>query len=129
MTGTLTTGTLTLTATTGTSEQGQIATWTEGGSGGTADFSSVTPQAYGLVAPVSNISLTGVKVTLGATGALTGGNDHTYSTVSGNSLSVTWEKGKHYIYTMTVTDRGLEFGSVEVADWESSGDPVTVPVE
>lgn len=30
---------------------------------------------------------------------------------------------------MTVTDRGLEFGSVEVADWESSGDPVTVPVE
>lgn len=129
LTGTSTTGTLTLTATTGTSEQGQIATWTEGSSGGTADFSSITPQAYGLVAPVNNISITGVKVTLGTTGALASDKDHTYSTTSGSSLSVNWEKGKHYIYTMTVTDRGLEFGSVEVVDWESSGDPVIVPVE
>lgn len=129
LTGTSTTGTLTLTATTGTSEQGQIATWAEGSSGGTADFSSVTPQVYGLVAPVNHISLTEVKVTLGVAGALDSGNDHTYSTTSGSSLSVNWEKGKHYIYTMTVTDRGLEFGNVEVADWESSGDPVAVPVE
>lgn len=129
LTGTSTTSTLTLTATTGTSEQGPIATWAEtsGGGDGTADFSEVTPQAYGLVAP-ANVGDIGVKITLGAAGALDD-KDHTYSTTSNNKISVNWVKGKHYIYTMTVTDRGLEFNSVSVADWESSGDPVAVPVE
>lgn len=136
LTGTSTTETLTLTATTGTNEQGQIATWAEessggsggsGGGSGTADFSAVTPQAYGLVAPAS-VGNIGVKITLGATGALDG-KDHTYSTTENNKISVNWEKGKHYIYTMTVTDRGLEFNSVSVVDWESSGEPVAVPVE
>ena len=129
LTGTSTTGTLTLTATTGDGEQGQIATWAEASGGGssTADFSAVTPQAYGLVAPV-NVGNIGVKITLGAVGELSD-QDHIYSTANNSAISVNWEKGKHYVYTMTVTDRGLEFGSVEVADWESSGDPVAVPVE
>lgn len=124
LTGTSATAAISLTATTGADEQGQIAGWAE--NGGTADFSDVTPQAYGLVAP-ANVGAIGVKITLGATGAL-GEKDHTYSTTADNAISVNWEKGKHYIYTMTVTDRGLEFGSVEVADWESTGDPVDIPV-
>lgn len=128
LTGTSTTGTLTLTATTGTGEQGQIAAWTQESSGENADFSSVTPEVYGLVAP-ANVGAIGVKITLGATGELDSDKDHAYSTASGSTISVNWEKGKHYIYTMTVTDRGLEFGSVEVTGWKSSGDPVSVPVE
>lgn len=126
LTGTSTTGTLTLTAATGTGEQGQIAVWAETASA-TADFTAVTPQAYGLVAPV-NAGNIGVKITLGGSGALSD-KDHAYSTGTGQTISVNWEKGKHYVYTMTVTDRGLEFSSVTVTDWESGGDSVSVPVE
>lgn len=126
LTGTSTTTTLTLTATTGTGEQGQIAAWAEKANSGTADFSAVTPQVYGLVAP-ANVDAIGVRITLGAAGILAD-EDHTYSTTADNTISVNWEKGKHYIYTMTVTDRGLEFSSVEVVAWESGGNSVDVPV-
>lgn len=125
LTGTSTANALTLTAATGAGEQGQIAVWTE--SSGTADFTAVTPQAYGLVAP-ANAGQIGVKITLGASGSLSD-QDHTYSTANNQTVTVNWEKGKHYIYTMTVTDRGLEFSSVTVAGWESGGDSVSVPVE
>lgn len=124
LTGTSTAKALTLTAATGAGEQGQIAAWAENAS--SANFTNVTPQAYGLVAP-ANVGAIGVKITLGGSGALNE-KDHTYSTASGSTISVNWEKGKHYIYTMTVTDRGLEFSSVTVADWESGGESVSVPV-
>lgn len=125
LTGTSTANALTLTAATGAGEQGQIAAWKETATG-VADFTSVTPQAYGLVAPV-NAGNIGVKITLGGSGELSN-QDHAYSTAVGQTVSVNWEKGKHYIYTMTVTDRGLEFSSVTVAGWESGGESVSVPV-
>lgn len=71
----------------------------------------------------------GVKITLGPTGALDAEKDHTYQTKNNTSVNVNWEQGKHYVYTMTVTDRGIEFGEVQVIGWDETPPAVSVPVE
>ena len=129
LTGTLTTTALTLTAK--TENQGQVAAWSEpvtevaeaAESGSTVVPS---PQAYGLVAPCTGQM--GVKITLGPKGELNTDKDHTYQTKE-NTVAATWEQGKHYVYTMTVTDKGIEFSQVQVVGWDETPEPVVVPVE
>ena len=70
----------------------------------------------------------GVKITLGPTGALDAVKDHTYQTKE-KTVAATWEQGKHYVYTMTVTDKGIEFSQVQVVGWDDSPEAVVVPVE
>lgn len=115
-----------ITLTAGTA--GQLASWT--GTGGTADFSGITAQAYGLVAPatVGKISLI---LTLGPDGGLDSTTDRTYQTKTNDSslASVTWQKGRHYIYTITASDQGLVVTKVSVVGWDESLPPVNVPVE
>ena len=129
LTGTSTTTALTLTAK--TENQGQVAAWsepvTEVAEAAESGYTVVTsPQAYGLVAPCTGKM--GVKITLGPTGALDAVKDHTYQTKE-NTVAATWEQGKHYVYTMTVTDKGIEFSQVQVVGWDDSPEAVVVPVE
>ena len=122
--GTTTGKTITLTA--GTAEQ--VANWI--GTSHTADFSGVAAQAYGLVAPamVGKVSLI---LTLGPDGGLDSTTDRTYQTKADDSslASVSWQKGRHYIYTLTASDQGLVVTNVSVVGWDESVPPVNVPVE
>lgn len=124
LTGTTAAGALTLTAQ--SDKQGRVATWSATDDG-TADFTTITfPQAYGLVAPVTGKM--GVKITLGSAGNLDADKDHTYQTVDNTTITVNWEQGKHHAYTMTVTDRGIEFSQVQVVGWDEAPPKVDVPV-
>lgn len=124
LSGMTTGGVITLTA--GTA--GRLATWKA--TGGVADFSGVIAQAYGLAAPaaVGKISL---LLTLGPDGGLDSTTDRTYQTKTDDSslASVTWQKGRHYIYTVTTSDQGLVITNVSVVGWDESVPPVNVPVE
>lgn len=129
LTGTLTAISLTLTAV--TDKQGQVAEWsepTEPAEAASGSTDVTFAQVYGLVAPCTGTSM-GVKITLGPTGALDAEKDYTYQTKNNTSVNVNWEQGKHYVYTMTVTDRGIEFGEVQVIGWDETPPAVSVPVE
>lgn len=129
LTGTSTATSLTLTAV--TDKQGQVAEWsepTEPAEAASGSTDVTFAQTYGLVAPCTGTSM-GVKITLGPTGALDAEKDHTYQTKNNTSVNVNWEQGKHYVYTMTVTDRGIEFGEVQVIGWDETPPAVSVPVE
>lgn len=121
--GTTTGNELTLTAAT---TWAKIAVWEA--SAGKADYADVTAQAYGLVAPIASAAL-GLELTVGKNEVSTD-DDRIYATKAGELAlkSVTWEKGKHYIYTMTVSDRGLSITEVKVAPWKDGG-TTDVPVE
>lgn len=127
LTGTTPAATLTLTARMG--KRGQVAGWTE--TGGTPDFSRIAlPQAYGLVAPVraGRISLC---LTLGPDSDLDLTTDHVFRSVENEPVlsDILWEKGKHYAYTITITDRGLVVSQVQVIGWDETPPEVNVPVE
>lgn len=124
ITGMTTGKTITLTA--GTA--GQLATWT--GTNHTADFSSVMAQAYGLVAPAS-VGKMSLILTLGPDGGPDSTTDRTYQTKADDSSlgNVSWQKGHHYIYTLTASDQGLVVTNVSVVGWDETLPPVNVPVE
>ena len=149
LTGTTPAKSLMLTAAMG--KQGQLAEWSETDEG-VQDFAQITfPQVYGLGAPAdcsptpevagSVFSLwplvryqagsggIGVKITLGPAGALDTDKDHTYQTANNTTVAANWEQGKHYVYTMSVTDRGIEFIQVQVIGWDDTPPTVNVPVE
>ena len=91
----------------------------------TNGVSTVPIQAYGLVIPV-----TGVSVTL----ELTLDDDRTFlmsppaNSDSPGTFTATWEKGKNYIYNIRMSPQGIEIANVEVAGWEEGGS-TDVPVE
>lgn len=73
--------------------------------------------AYGLVAPISQ-QPTGVKLTI----TLGSKNDDTNQrvlSVTSNNFNVKWEKGKRYIYNLTLTDRAIEVSNVEINGWST----------
>jgi len=95
-----------------------------------ADYSSVThAQAYGLVAPAT-VGAMRLKMTLGPDGLPDATTDRTYETRADDTSlqNVVWQKGRHYVYTLTATDQGLEITNVEVVGWDDAG-TTEVPVE
>lgn len=123
LTGTTPVASLALTAK--SDRQGQVATWSE--TQGGQDFTKVAdPQAYGLVAPTNGQM--GVKITLGPEGSIDAAKDHTYATENNTAITINWEQGKHYAYTIIVTDRGIEFTQVQVIGWDETPEKVDVPV-
>lgn len=91
----------------------------------TKGVSTVPIQAFGLVVPV-----TGVSVTL----ELTLDDDRTFlmsppaDSDSPGTFTATWEKGKNYIYNIRMSPQGIEIADVTVAGWEEGGS-TNVPVE
>lgn len=119
--------TITLTAT----KRGQMVAWTEKeGEEGVQDFSKMLcAQAYGLAAPVTVGQLV-IALTLGKDEALDEAADRTYATKPDEQVlrNVRWEKGKHYLYTLTVSDSGLTIASMTVVGWGTALE-TDVPVE
>ncbi|MDH6358333.1 fimbrillin family protein [Parabacteroides sp. PF5-9] len=110
--------------------QGQIAEWPVGAD--TPDYMALPcAQAYGLVVPLETpVAELSLKLTLGPEGNLSPSEDRTYQTPQGVTVlqNIKWEKGKHYLYTMNVTDQGLEFDDIQVVGWDDTT-PIHVPVE
>lgn len=71
--------------------------------------------AYGLVAPINNMpSFVTLTITLGSK------DNDTHKrvlTVTSDNFKVQWEKGKRYIYNLTLTDRAIEVSGVEIKEW------------
>lgn len=71
--------------------------------------------AYGLVAPINNMpSSVTLTITLGSK------DNDTHKrvlTVTSDNFKVQWEKGKRYIYNLTLTDRAIEVSGVEIKEW------------
>ena len=76
-----------------------------------ANGSGLLAKAFGLAAPVTNVKAT-VSVTLGAAG-----NDLYDRTYTSAQTTLTWEKGNHYIYLITLTDVSVELSTPVVAPW------------
>lgn len=92
-----------------------------------ADYAKVTvAQGYGLVAPKASGEMT-IQLTMGPMGALNAATDRTYKN-SQPLAGVVWERGKHYVYRITVTDQGLKITDVSVVGW-GEGAITDVPVE
>lgn len=82
-----------------------------------ADYTGVTPQAYGLVAPVAEATEDlSITLTLGTNDASTA-SDRTYSTGTNSPKTFEWKKGKEYIYTVRISDKVLEVTSVTIVDF------------
>lgn len=80
----------------------------------TADYVGLAAKMFGLVAPVSEVKGT-ISVLLGAKENTT--NDRIYlAEVS----TFTWKSGNHYIYTLQVTDAGLQISKPQVVGWEET---------
>lgn len=91
------------------------------------DYANVTvAQAYGLVAPKASGEMA-IQLTVGPEGALNAATDRTYKN-SQPLAGVVWERGKHYVYRITVTDQGLKITDVSVVGW-GEGAITDVPVE
>lgn len=79
------------------------------------NYSSGNIVAYGLVAPINNApSSVTLTITLGSKENDT--NKRVLSVTSEN-FKVNWEKGKRYIYNLTLTDRAIEVSGVEINRW------------
>lgn len=117
--GTLAVASLTLSAVAG--KAAQAVAYAE-------NYDAVTPQVYGLVAPlVSAEKDLSVKVTLGTNDADTG-RDRSYQTKTDGEATFQWEKGKEYIYTISISDVALEIVSVQIVDFAMGG-TTDLPVE
>ena len=95
-----------------------------------ADYSTVThAQVYGMAAPAT-VGAMRLKMTLGPDGPPDATTDRTYETRVGDTSlqNVVWRKGRHYVYTLTATDQGLEITDVTVVGWDDAG-TTEVPVE
>lgn len=84
------------------------------------DVKEVAIQAFGLVIPV-----TGVSVTLELT--LDDDRVFTMSPVAG-TFTADWVKGSNYIYNIKISPQGIAITNVEVAGWNEGGS-TDVPVE
>ena len=89
-----------------------------------ADIKDTAIQAFGLVIPV-----TGVSVTLELT--LDDGRIFVMSPLEGSTpgtFTADWLKGNNYIYNIRMSPQGIEIADMEVAGW-SEGGSTDVPVE
>lgn len=85
-----------------------------------ASYDGITPQAYGLVAPLpSAVKDLGVRVTFGTNDGNTD-NDLTIETKAGNEVTFQWEKGKEYTYNIK-KDVALKVISVDITDFGDGG--------
>ncbi|MBP1631142.1 MAG: hypothetical protein H6Q15_2035 [Bacteroidetes bacterium] len=74
--------------------------------------------ATALVAPTSAIGAGEIKFTFTVDGK---------SSTASNTSSVTWERGKQYIYKVKLSGTGLSISSVTVTDWTpSAGDDIVI---
>ncbi|MFV0583374.1 MAG: fimbrillin family protein [Parabacteroides gordonii] len=99
----------------------QVAVYKEASS--VADFTSVLPQAFALVAPYGSADKgqLNVSVKVGTKEAET--YDRTFTTTTATDLN--WEKGNHYIYTILLTEKSLTISSVTLVGWtDNLKDPV-----
>lgn len=79
--------------------------------------------AYGLVAPLSS-ELSDVSLSIELADKTTDTNKRILA-VSSSSFNVKWEKGKRYIYNLTLTDRNIVVGNITITTWtpqSGSGD-------
>lgn len=84
-------------------------------------YDNITPQAYGLVAPLPSVDNDlSVKVTLGSNDEKTD-KDRSYQTKGGSEVTFQWEKGKEYTYTINISDVALEIVSVKIVDFGTGG--------
>jgi hypothetical protein len=74
--------------------------------------------ATALVAPTTTIGAGEIKFTFTVDGK---------SSTASNTSSVTWERGKQYIYKVKLSGTGLSISSVTVTDWTpSAGDDIEI---
>lgn len=71
--------------------------------------------AYGLVAPINNMP-SSVTLTI-MLGSKDNDTHKRVLTVTSDNFKVQWEKGKRYIYNLTLTDRAIEVSGVEIKEW------------
>lgn len=99
----------------------QVAAYEETGSN--ADFTSVLPHAFALVAPFGSADKgkLDVSVKVGTKDDAT--YDRTFTTTTATDLN--WVKGNHYIYTVLLTEKALTISSVTLVGWtDNLKDPV-----
>lgn len=116
LSGTVATDTLSFSAETGKALQ--LAAFDE-----TGGFAGVPCQLYGLVAPlVETDKRMGMELTVGNNDGTTSA-DRVYRTGRDQErLSVDWERGKEYIYSVSVTDRALDVQLVQIVDFKPGGE-------
>lgn len=116
LSGATTTDTLFFSAETGKGKQ--LAEYDE-----TNGFKNVTQQVYGLVAPLKkDDNVMAMELTIGPNDATTD-KDRVYKTGNAQTkLKVNWERGKEYIYTVTIADQVLDVNLVQIVDFESGGE-------
>lgn len=78
------------------------------------NYSSGNIVAYGLVAPIATPSSVKLTITLGNK---TDDTNQRVLSVTHNNFNVNWEKGKRYIYNLTLTDRKIEVSGVAIKIW------------
>ncbi|WP_195372278.1 MULTISPECIES: fimbrillin family protein [Parabacteroides] len=89
----------------------------------TDGFKNVAQQVYGLVAPLTkDEKVMAMELTIGPNDATTD-KDRIYKTGNAQTkLKVNWERGKEYIYTVTISDQVLDVNLVQIVDFESGGE-------
>lgn len=89
----------------------------------TNGFKNVAQQVYGLVAPLKkDDNVMAMELTIGPNDATTE-KDRMYKTGNAQTkLKVNWERGKEYIYTVTIADQMLDVNLVKIVDFESGGE-------
>lgn len=71
--------------------------------------------AYGLVAPLSS-KLANVSLSIELAGEASADNKRVLA-VTSTTFNVKWEKGKRYIYNLTLTDRDIVVGDITITSW------------
>ena len=116
LSGGTTTDTLFFLAETGKGKQLAVYDETDG-------FKNVAQQVYGLVAPLTKEEkVMAMELVIGPNDATTD-KDRIYKTGNAQTkLKVNWERGKEYIYTVTIADQVLDVNLVQIVDFESGGE-------
>ncbi|WP_293717171.1 fimbrillin family protein [uncultured Parabacteroides sp.] len=93
-------------------------------SGSDPDFVAVSPQAFALVAPYPSVDKGKVDVVIKVGMKDSDTYDRTFTTTASTELN--WQKGKHYIYTILLTEKALTISSVTLVGWSDElKDPVS----
>lgn len=92
---------------------------------GEIDTKKVAVQAFGLVLPVTGVSVT-LELTLDDDRVFTMSSSEEDG--SARTFTANWVGGSNYIYNINILPQGIEIAGIDVAGW-NDGDSTDVPVE
>ena len=93
---------------------------------GTVETNKTPVQAFGLIVPVTGVSVT-LELTLDDERVFTMKPSESTGTDPG-TFTANWEKGYNYIYNIRMQAQGLELAEIKVAGWNDGGE-YDIPVE